>query len=297
MKNIIRFSILGFIISLLTICPNYGQNKFVYIASPDVRGLEKGTNIDMFKTILLGKLEEYALNSDYQAVAREEAMQYMVNEIVVQQSGSVSSESIVKIGEWTGANFVLLSSVVGSNGYGTIKLNLYTTEKGLLVKAKSTSFQEDVRDFSNKAESVCKELFGVSTTSVGVTPSANRSPYTSAGANPTHSIGNSRAISLPGVSFEIASEDEVGFLTWEDAKLACSLRGSGWRLPTLQELKIMYFNKNQIGNLFGHERTTGYWSSLEKNKRNAYYFDIKDAETDDDDKSDADKCVRCVRSR
>lgn len=154
---------MGFIYVFASIYPNYGQteDKLVYIASPDVKGLERGTNTELFKTILLGKLEEYALNSDYQSVAREEALNYIQNEIMVQQSGGVSSESIVKLGEWTGANYILVSNVIGSNGYGTIKVNLYETESGRLVKVKSISFQEEVQDYSRQVEKVCRELFGV----------------------------------------------------------------------------------------------------------------------------------------
>ena len=164
MKNVIRISILGLFLAAFALHPNYGQNsdKLVYIASPDVKGLERGTNTELFKTILLGKLEEYALNADYQSVAREEALNYIQSEMVVQQSGSVSSESIVKLGEWTGANYILVSNVVGSNGYGTIKLNLYETETGRLTKVKSTSFQEEVQDFSRQVEKVCRDLFGLS---------------------------------------------------------------------------------------------------------------------------------------
>ena len=164
MKKIIRICVIGFILVFVSIYPNYGQteDKLVYIASPDVKGLSMGTNTELFKTILLGKLEEYALNADYQSVAREEALTYLQNEMMVQQSGGVSSESIVKLGEWTGANYILVSNVVGSNGYGTIKLNLYETESGRLIKVKSTSFLEEVQDYSRQAEKVCCDLFGIS---------------------------------------------------------------------------------------------------------------------------------------
>lgn len=293
MKNIIRICILGFIYVFASIYPNYGQteDKLVYIASPDVKGLERGTNTELFKTILLGKLEEYALNSDYQSVAREEAMNYIQDEIMVQQSGGVSSESIVKLGEWTGANYILVSNVIGSNGYGTIKVNLYETESGRLVKVKSTSFQEEVQNYSRQVEKICRELFGV-------TQPSQESPM-AGGSNSSvnHYSRAEKTLAFSGVNFYISPEDEIGLLTWEDAKQACSLRGAGWRLPTLAELKVMYLMKNQIKNLYGINFNYKYWSSEERNRHDAYYFDMSDGDDDNDDKSDADKCVRCVKSK
>ena len=288
MKNrVVNILFILLFCSVIHPCLGQSSDKLVYIVSPDIRGLEKGTNNELFKTILQGKIEEYALNSEYQAVARDEALNHIQNEIRVQQSGGVSAESIVKLGQWTGANYILLSSVVGSNGYGTIKLNLYATETGSLIKVKSTSFQEDISDYSQKADRVCKEFFGIASSS-----------SQSAEENPTATIPQfNKQISIPNINFYIASEDEPGFFTWENAKLACESKGAGWRLPTIKELEIMNFQKNRIRNLYGYKGKWGYWSSQEKNKRSAYYYDFMEAEEDDDDKSDADKCVRCVRSR
>ena len=296
MKTIIKISIAAFVLLFFSIIPNYGQasDKLVYIASPDVKGLEKGTNTELFKTILLGKLEEYALNADYQSVAREEAMNYIQNEIMVQQSGGVSSESIVKLGEWTGANYILVSSVVGSNGYGTIKLNLYETESGRLMKVKSTSFQEEVQDYGRQVDKVCRDLFGLAKSSPEQSVPVASAVNTSIDHN---TLKTEKTLALPGINFYISVEDEFGFLTWHDAQRICSMKGTGWRLPTLDELKMMYLMQRQIKNLNGLNNNFKYWSSEEKNKRNAYYFDMRDGDDDDDDKADADKCVRCVKNK
>jgi len=48
-------------------------------------------------------------------------------------------------------------------------------------------------------------------------------------------------------------------MTWDDAKKACADLGSGWRLPTKNELNLMYLNKDKIG---GFSRSF-YWSSTE----------------------------------
>lgn len=60
--------------------------------------------------------------------------------------------------------------------------------------------------------------------------------------------------------FEVYPED-LGEHTWKDAKKVCEDLGDGWRLPTKEELHIMYLNKNEIG-VFA---AAYYWSSSEYN--------------------------------
>jgi hypothetical protein len=48
-------------------------------------------------------------------------------------------------------------------------------------------------------------------------------------------------------------------MNWNDAKEACAELGDGWRLPTKDELNILYHNKDKIGGFAGYI----YWSSTE----------------------------------
>ena len=60
-------------------------------------------------------------------------------------------------------------------------------------------------------------------------------------------------------NFEVAQYDFEEKMTWEKARAKCYRLGKGWRLPTKNELNVMYKNKDRIGgfaNLF-------YWSSTE----------------------------------
>ena len=57
--------------------------------------------------------------------------------------------------------------------------------------------------------------------------------------------------------FEVAQND-FPMMNWDDAKKACANLGSGWRLPTKDELNFMYENKNEIG---GFRSGDYYWSS------------------------------------
>ncbi len=60
---------------------------------------------------------------------------------------------------------------------------------------------------------------------------------------------------------EIAENDFPDLMRWSDANYDCTLRGSvtGWRLPTMGELNLLYCNKDEIGSF-----SSGlYWSSSE----------------------------------
>ena len=45
--------------------------------------------------------------------------------------------------------------------------------------------------------------------------------------------------------------EDLGLMNWEDAKKACADLGDGWRLPTKDELNILYENKAKIGGFCG----------------------------------------------
>ena len=45
---------------------------------------------------------------------------------------------------------------------------------------------------------------------------------------------------LTGEKFQVANKDFSDKMTWKDAIDACKNLGSGWRLPTKEELEAMY---------------------------------------------------------
>jgi hypothetical protein len=71
-------------------------------------------------------------------------------------------------------------------------------------------------------------------------------------------IRNIIGTSLRVGEIEVAEFDFPDALNLEDAKNACLNLGEGWRLPTKEELNLLYMNKEIIGN-FGKIRY--YWSS------------------------------------
>ena len=72
-------------------------------------------------------------------------------------------------------------------------------------------------------------------------------------------------------NLEVAQKNFPEGMSWNEAKQACAILGAGWRLPTKEELNLLYENKAKIG-----INTSGsYWSSTEHNGSWAMiqYFD------------------------
>src|SRR5665648_560702 len=54
-------------------------------------------------------------------------------------------------------------------------------------------------------------------------------------------------IILKDCGLEVKTEDEIGSLSWNEAKSLCESFGQGWRLPDKDELNCLYKNKDKIG--------------------------------------------------
>jgi len=71
-------------------------------------------------------------------------------------------------------------------------------------------------------------------------------------------FSQTQTVKLNRIGLEVMKTD-LGEMTWEDAKTACEKLGKGWRLPTIEELKIIYKKRNKIGGF----NSKDYWSSTE----------------------------------
>ena len=67
------------------------------------------------------------------------------------------------------------------------------------------------------------------------------------------------------LKFEVYPKD-LGEHTWKDAKKVCEDLGDGWRLPTREELHLMWLNRDIIGGF----AAAIYWSSSELNSNYAW---------------------------
>jgi hypothetical protein len=67
------------------------------------------------------------------------------------------------------------------------------------------------------------------------------------------------------LEFEVYPKD-LGRHNWKNAKKVCEDLGDGWRLPTREELHLIWLNKDSIGGFVNNN----YWSSTEYNLNNAW---------------------------
>jgi hypothetical protein len=91
------------------------------------------------------------------------------------------------------------------------------------------------------------------------------------------------------LKFEVYPED-LGKYTWNYAKIVCADLGEGWRLPTREELHLMWVNRESIGNF----AAAYYWSSSEDNFNYAWFQNFPNGNQNYGYKNDTDY-VRAVR--
>ena len=92
-------------------------------------------------------------------------------------------------------------------------------------------------------------------------------------------------------NLEISSNDFPSEMNWNNAKEACEALGDGWRLPCINELNILYRNRDKIGGLTGFN----YWSSTEVRTGLAWYQNLTFG-TQSSNYGYHTYCVRAVRS-
>jgi hypothetical protein len=71
-------------------------------------------------------------------------------------------------------------------------------------------------------------------------------------------------------SLEVAQYDFPEEIDWHEAMKVCTALGTGWRLPTIEELRIILKTHDKISTCSG----LVYWSSSEKDNSNAFFFNI-----------------------
>jgi len=72
---------------------------------------------------------------------------------------------------------------------------------------------------------------------------------------------------------------------------------SDWFLPAIQELVLIYIEKNSIGTTFQTSgQTTSYWSSTESSMSTAWSQDFKNGSATNSSAKDRRYNVRCIRS-
>jgi len=86
--------------------------------------------------------------------------------------------------------------------------------------------------------------------------------------------------------------DSLGIMSWYEAKIACKKLGPGWRLPTKDELNMLYKNKEEIGGFANNY----YWSSSENDNYNAWLQNFSNGTQVTTNKLNYNYFVRSVRA-
>ena len=93
-------------------------------------------------------------------------------------------------------------------------------------------------------------------------------------------------------NLSIAQNDFPEKINWNQSKLECSKLGNGWRLPTKEELLLLYKNKNKIGNF----QDDSYWSATKGKVVIAWRLNFDGGELYDRDNTDNTANFRPVKS-
>ena len=90
----------------------------------------------------------------------------------------------------------------------------------------------------------------------------------------------------------VSMKDLEGAFTWDEAMEEVKKLGEGWRLPTKEELNLMYLHKDKIGGFVeGY-----YWSSTEYGAYLAWVQDFTNGNHYSNNKNFTNYYVRAVRS-
>jgi len=90
----------------------------------------------------------------------------------------------------------------------------------------------------------------------------------------------------------IATKDLEGVFTWDEAVEEVKKLGEGWRLPTKEEINLMYRHKDEIGGFVENL----YWSSTEYEANFAWIQNFNYGDQYYDSKDCTYYYVRAVRS-
>lgn len=110
------------------------------------------------------------------------------------------------------------------------------------------------------------------------------------------SCGSDELPSIKIGNLEVMTED-LGEMNWEEAVKACDDLGDGWRLPTKDELNLLYLNQEKIGPISYSSglAKSYYWSSTLSSNQPGWIQNFNDGFQVTDSKY-ATYYVRAVRS-
>jgi len=199
--------------------------------------------------------------------SEDDVMLYVIDKTFESEDGQISikfnpSEASLKAGENNISYMYEQFSYLGSGYRGLITLTDLSDGGGLKLYVS------------------CKEK--MMTDNAGTLLYEKSTISNSSSNNSSVKIGN----------LEVMTKD-LGEMNWDDAMKACASLGDGWRLPTKDELNILYQNKDKIGGFDNNY----YWSSTECVSQSMFTCDFGSHDAYFTGKWNIDKySVRAVRA-
>lgn len=157
-------------------------------------------------------------------------------------------------------------------------------ENSFETKSDDNADEEEDEDENSKGESsLNSSIFGAKENSKKNTDFV-----------PSKIIGKTKKIG----KLEIAQYDFSRQMDWDDATKYCNQLGKGWRLPTKNELNIIFKNKSTVGGFIKQKYTNEYWSSTKYAERGEFWWtqDMINGKISYMGKTDGWISVRAVRT-
>ena len=98
---------------------------------------------------------------------------------------------------------------------------------------------------------------------------------------------------ITGAQLHVAETDFHEKMSLDDAMRVCQNLGNGWRLPNIEELKVMYEQLHTKGK--GNFMKARYWSNSQTSTNEVWTVDFYSGDSSCFDK-DSDYRVRAVRA-
>jgi len=114
---------------------------------------------------------------------------------------------------------------------------------------------------------------------VEIEASATEDLFSSLNIGERHEGGIVFSVDSVNKKGKIAHVDDAGPMPWQDAMIIHDQLGDGWRLPTLEELQLMYKNIGQGADNSGEFAGGLYWSATDYDQYQARLLRFRDGNT------------------
>ena len=194
------------------------------------------------------------------------------------QRSKMTQSQMVRVGELLNVSKVVIGDVNLVMGQYNIDVRVVNVESGT-ISAKDGATWSPGSSYRTMMSGLASRLAN----QIAITPTSQSTSYAT---SKTYKVGDIIEVNgKKGVVFVVSSNgqrgrimslDEVNEVNWHSAKQWCESYGEGWRLPDVEELKLIYENIKIINEVlfFEDKPRLGWfiWSSDEYSHAECYSF-------------------------